>query len=194
MPGEVWKDVPGFEGSYHASSMGRVKSLDRTILHPRLKTQFVRGRILSQPVHRNGNIVTGEPMVDLQVTLTVENRVHYFNTGRLIYLTFIDPRLDYSRDGMYVASADGNGYDNRPENLVLMTNSGKQKRAHARGRLYPFLKTADRSGWHNPTNSRPMEQYDLEGRLLATYASVREAARLGGCDEARREVIVRNYN
>ncbi len=31
MPGEVWKDIPGFEGSYQASNLGRVKSLDRII-------------------------------------------------------------------------------------------------------------------------------------------------------------------
>jgi len=31
LPGENWKDVPGFEGSYQASDLGRVRSLDRTI-------------------------------------------------------------------------------------------------------------------------------------------------------------------
>jgi hypothetical protein len=51
--GESWKDVPGFEGSYQASDRGRVKSLDRTIPHPWLKTQFVKGRILSQSVSKN---------------------------------------------------------------------------------------------------------------------------------------------
>ena len=51
LPGEVWKDVPGFEGSYQASTLGRVKSLDPTIGHPRLYTQFVKGRILSQSIH-----------------------------------------------------------------------------------------------------------------------------------------------
>ncbi len=43
---EEWKDIPGFEGVYQASSFGRIKSLDRTILHARLGQQFVGGRIL----------------------------------------------------------------------------------------------------------------------------------------------------
>ncbi|QEM09126.1 NUMOD4 domain-containing protein [Mucilaginibacter rubeus] len=52
LPGEIWKDVPGFEGSYQASSLGRVKSLDRTVPHPQLYKQFVKGRILKQSVHK----------------------------------------------------------------------------------------------------------------------------------------------
>jgi len=87
LPGENCKDVPDFEGFYQASVWGRIKSLDRVILHPRLKTQFVKGRILNQSVHNNKNVITGEPMVDLRVTLTIENKPCYFNTRRLIYQT-----------------------------------------------------------------------------------------------------------
>ena len=178
LPGELWKDVPGFEGSYQASNLGRVKSLDRTISHPCLKTQFITGRILSQSVHNNNNIVTGEPMVDLRVTLTVENKAYYFNTRRLIYLTFVDNKLDYNKNGLYVINADNNGYNNRPENLKLVTKSEKQKRASSRNRLFPFLQTADRSQWKkNYSTSKPVAQYDLNGNLIKEYPSVRAAAR-----------------
>ena len=47
LPGERWKDILGFEGYYKASDFGRIKSLDRIIPHPRLKQQFVAGRVLS---------------------------------------------------------------------------------------------------------------------------------------------------
>ncbi|MDP9082135.1 MAG: hypothetical protein M3O71_32380 [Bacteroidota bacterium] len=47
------------------------KSLDRIIDHPRIKKQFVKGQILSQSVTRNRNIFTGEPMIDLRVTISV---------------------------------------------------------------------------------------------------------------------------
>ncbi|WEA00679.1 NUMOD4 domain-containing protein [Mucilaginibacter sp. SJ] len=178
LPGEVWKDIPGFEGSYRASSLGRVKSLDRTVPHPRLYKQFVKGRILSQSVHKNNNLVSGEPMIDLRVTLTIENRAYYFNTRRLIYKTFIDPRLDYSKDGLYVINIDNNGYNNSPENLKLVTKSEKQKRAVQRDRVLPYLKTADRSGWKkNYSTSKPVAQYDLEGNLIKKYPSIKEASR-----------------
>ena len=29
LPSEVWKDIPGYEGYYQASSLGRIKSLSR---------------------------------------------------------------------------------------------------------------------------------------------------------------------
>lgn len=31
MQGEVWKDIPGYEGLYQASNMGQVRSLPRVV-------------------------------------------------------------------------------------------------------------------------------------------------------------------
>ena len=31
IPGEFWRDIPGYEGSYQVSSLGRVRSLPRVI-------------------------------------------------------------------------------------------------------------------------------------------------------------------
>jgi len=178
MPGEIWKDIPGFEGSYQASTMGRIKSLDRTIPHPRLYQQFVKGQILSQSVSKNRNLKTGEPMIDLRVTLAIENTQYYFNVRRVIYKTFIDPSLDYDKDGLYVINIDNDGYNNRPENLRLVTKSEKQLRAVQRDRVLPFLKTADRTHWKkNYSNCKPVAQYDLEGNLIKQYPSVKEASR-----------------
>jgi hypothetical protein len=179
MPGEVWKDIPGFEGTYQASTMGRIKSLDRLIPHPRLYQQFVKGQIMSQSVAKNRNIKTGEPMIDLRVSLAVEHTKYYFNTRRVIYKTFIDPHLDYDKDGLYIINVDGDGYNNRPENLQAVTTSEKQLRAIRRDRVLPsILKTADRSGWRkNYSTSKPVAQYDLNGNLIKQFPSVKEAAR-----------------
>lgn len=179
IPGEIWKDIPGFEGYFQASSMGRIKSLDRIIPHPRLYQQFVKGQVLSQSVSKNKNLKTGEPMIDLRVTLTVEGTAHYFNTRRLIYQTFIDPHLNYKKDKLYIINVDGDGYNNRPENLKAVTHSEKQLRAVDRGRVLPsILKTADRSSWKkNSSTSKPIAQYDLKGNLIKEYPSIKEAAR-----------------
>ena len=32
MKNEVWKDIPGYEGEYQASTMGRIKSIKRTVV------------------------------------------------------------------------------------------------------------------------------------------------------------------
>ena len=159
--------------------MGRVKSLDRTIPHPRLIQQFVKGQIISQSVAKNKNIKTGEPMIDLRASMSIEGHQYYFNTRRIIYKTFIDSRLDSKQDGLYVINKDGDGYNNRPDNLQLVTHSEKQKRAIARDRVLPSsLKTADRTNWKkNYSLCKPIEQHDLEGNFIKRCYSIRESSR-----------------
>ncbi|BAU55621.1 NUMOD1 domain protein [Mucilaginibacter gotjawali] len=153
--------------------------MDRIIPHPRLYQQFVKGQILSQKVNQNQNLKTGDPSIYLSVTLTVESEPKCFNTRRLIYKTFIDPHLDYEKDGLYVINLDGDGYNNQPENLRLMTKSEKSLRAFARDRVPPsILKTGDRTHWRkNYSTSKPVEQYDLKGNFIKEYRSIKEAAR-----------------
>ena len=31
MKKEIWKDIPGYEGLYQASNLGRIKSLDKVV-------------------------------------------------------------------------------------------------------------------------------------------------------------------
>lgn len=42
---EVWKDIPGYQGYYQISNLGRVKSLQRTITHKPSK-KFPNGRVV----------------------------------------------------------------------------------------------------------------------------------------------------
>lgn len=46
LPGEVWKDIKGFEGKYQVSNKGRVKSLDRWFTKTNGATIFYPGKIL----------------------------------------------------------------------------------------------------------------------------------------------------
>ncbi len=190
MKGERWRDIPGFEGLYKASNLGRVKSLDRTIPHPRLKEQFVAGRILSQSVAQNRNIKTGEPMIDLRVSLSHEGRQYYFNTRRVIYSAFVED-IDYEKDGMYVINKDGDGYNNTVKNLKLVTKSEKSLRVFKRDRVDSYLKIADRSQWTSfggHSRRKPVKQYTRKGKLLARYESISEASRKTGCGE--KEIIL----
>jgi len=188
MKGEKWKDISGFEGYYEASNYGRIRSLDREIPHPRLHKQFVKGQILSQSIARNKNILTGEASIDLRVTLAKDNAQYYFNTRRIIYSTFIK-EIDYQKDGLYVINKNGDGFDCSSTNLQLITKSYKQHRAIARGRVdFSILKTIDRSTWKkNYSRRKPMEQYDLKGKLIAKYKSITEASEKTGIGE--KEII-----
>jgi hypothetical protein len=134
---------------------------------------------LSQKVNQNQNLKTGDPSIYLSVTFSIEGQPKCFNTRRIIYKTFIDPKLNYQNDGLYVINIDGDGYNNRPENLQLATKREKSKRAFARGRVpVSILKTGDRTYWRkNYSNSKPVKQYDLKGNFIKEYRSVREASR-----------------
>jgi len=50
MPGEVWKDVPGYEGLYQVSNLGRAKSISHLAVARAGKTRCTKTRILKQPL------------------------------------------------------------------------------------------------------------------------------------------------
>ncbi len=192
LPGEKWKDIAGFEDYYMVSDLGRVKSLDRTIPHPRIGSQRVKGRMLFQSVSENRNLKTGEPSVYLQVSLAKEGKTYYYNTRRLVYLAFVDGSLDYAKDKLCVINTDCNGYDSRASNLGLATNREKGRRVILRGRMDSYLKTADRSKWRpNPgpmARRRPIDQHDPHtGRKIASFESITAAVQATGFGE--KEII-----
>lgn len=142
---------------------------------------------MSQSIARNRNIKTGEPMIDLRVSLSRDGEQFYYNVRRLVYITFVNKKLDYRKDGLYVINKNGNGYNNRVNNLSLATKSQKQQRVFKRNRQDSYLKTADRSAWPRTyggyANRRAVRQYNLKGKLLRQFESIRDAARKTGFDE-----------
>lgn len=83
MPGEVWKDIPGWEGYYQASTLGRVKSLSRPAKCQGGHMKMLRERVMSQktpktkeryitiPLSRDGTVT--RMMVHLLVAKTFLN-------------------------------------------------------------------------------------------------------------------------
>lgn len=189
LPGEVWKDIPGFEGSYQASCLGRVRSLDREVPHTRLFTQFVKGRILKQSRHKNINLLGKKLMSDLRVSLARDGNMYYFNTRRLVYTTFVK-MIDYTKDRCYVINKDGNGYNNAVDNLMLVSPSEKQKRVFTRKRTISYLSYADRSQWKTnggTSRRKPVAQFSRQGKLMKEFVSIMEASKQTGCGE--KEII-----
>lgn len=43
---EIWKDILGYEGKYQVSNMGRVKSLDRSVIDKKGRNHITVGRIM----------------------------------------------------------------------------------------------------------------------------------------------------
>lgn len=53
---EVWKDIPGFEGFYQASDLGRFRALNRAIVRSNGIIENKPGRILKNNYYSNGYI------------------------------------------------------------------------------------------------------------------------------------------
>src|SRR5436190_12724512 len=133
LKGETCKDDKNYEGYYQVSNLGRVKSLDRIIPHPRLYQQFVEGRILKSKIVKDFNKLTGDAMISLQVAFTVEGVTRYFNIRRLVFAAF-KGKIDFKKDGLYVINKDGDGFNNGVSNLILVSKSQKQQRSIKKGR------------------------------------------------------------
>lgn len=109
---ERWKDVPGFEGVYQASSAGRVRTLDRQIPQKnrwgRMMLRFHAGKVLNPSVDKDGYLFVRTK------TFGGNTRVH-----RLVALAFIPNPEDKPQ----VNHKNGRVSDNRPNNLEWCTNS-----------------------------------------------------------------------
>lgn len=106
---EIWKDIPGYEGKYQASNLGRIRSLDRKVGPPGkrgFKTK--KGQILRPGPTKSGHlyVVLGHKAAG--------SPVH-----QLVARTFIGPRPE----GTEVCHNDGDPTNNRVENLRYDTRT-----------------------------------------------------------------------
>ncbi len=150
IPGEIWKDIPGYEGLYQASDLGRIRSLDRIVpfYTPRWKlhtTKTLRGRILKQ---------AATPY--LGVSLSKDGVLKPLEVHRLILLTFVGP----CPEGMECCHKDGNRRNNRLTNLRWDTRKNNFHDNIANGtRMY---------GKKNPKTKLTKQMAEDMRRLWAT--------------------------
>lgn len=108
---EVWKDIPGFEGAYQASSLGRIRSVERrvpSVFNGEPCMRSVPGAILKPTRTKSGHL-----RVDLGRML------RHAPVHALIARTFIGPRPQ----GKEVCHRDGNPANNRVDNLRYDTRT-----------------------------------------------------------------------
>lgn len=111
---EIWKDIPGFEGSYQASTLGRIRSLDRIIIRGASRTRGayrarLRGKILAQVTNTQGYQI-------------VNWGKQQYSVHRLVAITFI-PNL---KNKPMINHIDGNTKNNNIDNLEWCTNQENQ--------------------------------------------------------------------
>lgn len=122
MAEEIWKDIPGFEGLYKASSYGRIKSLSRVIRGEDNRTGLMISKeiILKPYAKRSGH---------LSIHLTKDGEQRTFNVHRLVASAF----LPNPNDLPVINHIDGNPGNNNIGNLEWCTQ--KHNLRHAREML-----------------------------------------------------------
>ena len=116
---EEWKDIPGYEGLYQASSFGRIKACKRIIKYVNGKKTHKKERILS-PANSYGQY--------LSVGL-IKNKVHKtYNVHFLVALTFIDNPDNFP----CVNHKDEDKFNNLVDNLEWCSYSYNTKSVNQR--------------------------------------------------------------
>jgi hypothetical protein len=121
---EVWRDIPGYEGRYQASTFGRIRSLPRVEFRKNAYGGYAnwayRGRILRARPKESGH---------LNVSLGARNtkKVH-----RLVLETFVGP----CPAGLECLHADGDPTNNRIGNLRWGTRVDNRADMRTHAQLY----------------------------------------------------------
>lgn len=80
---EIWKDIIGYESFYQVSNIGRVRSLDRTVIRDGYGSVLFKGQIMNQ-FENNGYMM---------VTLRKDGHKHNYKVHRLVMMAF-EPNPD----------------------------------------------------------------------------------------------------
>lgn len=138
---EIWKDIPGYEGLYQVSTLGKIKSLP--------KKWIVRngGTHITKEFIRNGEIGRGGY---LYINLCKRSKPKTFLIHRIIAQTFIfnlgnKPCINHK---------DGNKLNNNVENLEWCTYSENHKHAY---KLRLMNREGERHHLHKLTEIQVME-------------------------------------
>lgn len=121
--GEEWRAIPGYEGLYEVSSLGRVRSLDRITR----KARKVRGVILKSYTSKRSGYQ--------YITFYAKDKWKGFRVHSLVLLAFVGPRPE----GKQSRHLNGVRTDNRLCNLAYGTPSEN----HADKRVHGTLLAGD---------------------------------------------------
>jgi len=162
---EIWRDIPGYEGYYQVSDIGRVRSLDRNIVYVDGKRRFIKGKLIKGSLNGKGYRLT---------TLKKNNIGRTFKFSQLVAMAF----LNHKPNGMKVVvdHIDGDRSDDRVKNLRIVTNRENCSNLFRRDRANLSSKYTGVS-WSIKDNAwRVGIQYDKITYNLGAYATELKAS------------------
>jgi len=163
--GERWDDVPGFEGAYQVSSHGRIKSVRRwRAAGKKDGGYYTQEKIRRQGLQQRMNHIVGQLTYCLNVGLKRSGRAISRSVARYVYCVFVES-FDIDNKDLIVSYKDGDGRNLRYSNLFLTDRSQQSKKSFRLQRSWTTFCEARLS----------VRQLSIEGKLLAVYASLKDA-------------------
>jgi hypothetical protein len=135
---EIWMDIPGYEGVYQVSSLGRVKSIERKVRNTNCSFRTVKEKILKNHISNNGYY---------KVNLMKDNVSKSFTVHHLVSLCFLEKTN--SNEKLVVDHIDNNKLNNNINNLQIITNrlnSSKDKNKLMNTSIFVGVCWAEQSG------------------------------------------------
>ncbi len=169
MEEEIWKDVPGWEGKYQVSSLGRARSLDRFVhCRPGRSDYIKKGRILKPFLTMNRKSRTQYYLIHMA---DGKETSRAYILSILVCTTFNGPRPksingDTHIDCMHI---NGNSLDNRAANLKWGTHRDNCSEPD-------FIESNRRAR----VNKKEVVQFTMDGIEVARYESIADAGRAVG--------------
>lgn len=131
LPGEIWRDINGFEGCYAVSNLGRVKSLHRDLPHKEHGKWHIAEKLLKQ------GLTGRKPACYKSVCLHIGNgKMQIKRVHRLVAEAFI-PKVD-GKD--FINHKDCNKFNNCVDNLEWCTPKENTDHAWRNGRCESIRK------------------------------------------------------
>lgn len=183
LPGEIWKPFPvaPYDEHYVISNKGRIKRLAYTLRRNDGILTRLPERVIKQFPTEFINKHTNQKSHVLIVYIKVDKCRKGFSIGRIMYYTFVE-RFDLSDPNLIVRPKDGNGLNCDPDNLYLFERKNVGQWISDNDRRSRSLKITDRSKWSKEMRQnwdkavrKKVCQYNLKGRLLNIFGSIREA-------------------
>ena len=111
---EIWKDIPGYEGRYQASTEGRIRSVDRIVYSRSRTTRLPFARQLKGQILRPGKFCkTGH------LSVVLGHKAKGSPVHQLVMKTFVGE----PQPGQEVRHKNGDPTDNRLANLEYGTRT-----------------------------------------------------------------------
>lgn len=157
---EQWREIKGYEGRYEVSDCGNVRSL---VFYSPKRNEYMKRkypRLLRQNTTHDGY---------KRVSLSDKCKMKSFTVHRLVAFAFLPNPNNYPA----VNHKDENTANNHVENLEWCSNKYNSNYGTLPQRISTRL-------YEHHHLAKPVVQMSLNGEVIATFPSTREAARTVG--------------